>query len=194
MILWFPGSRPARVGGKTKWMGVLVEVEVEVGEGFRGWDHREGGSRKWIPMGPGGNLAVMVDLAVTKILSLGLEVWVKAAQVGVDTRAVDVMGGMEGAGMEVLGGRTIVIATAITMEEVMTVEGEEGIIEVGVAIVHVGEVAVEVGVVVEAVAGDTELSFVHTFLNSTVLVLEFRTYSSIVQRKIKPAQLQLVPR
>ena len=174
MTLWFPDSRPARVGGKTKWMGVLVEVEEEVGGGFQVWDHREGGSRKWIPMGPGGNLAVMVDLAVTKILSPDLEEWVKAAQVGVDTRAVDVMGGMEEAGMEVLGGMTIVIATAITMEEVTTVEGEEGIIEAGVAIVHVGEVAVGVGVVVEAVAGDTKLSFVHTFLNSTVLVLAFR--------------------
>jgi len=189
MILWFPGSRPARVGGKTKWMEVLVGVEEEAGEGFRGWDHREGGSRRWILTGPGGNLAVMVDRVVTTILSLDLEEWVKAAQVEVDTPVVDVMGGMGEAGMEVLGGMTIAIATAITMEEVTTVEGEEGIIEVGVAIVNVGEVAVVVVVVgVEAVAGDTELSLVHTFLNSTVLVLPFRIYSPIIQRERKSAQ------
>ena len=62
------------------------------------------------------------------------------------------MGGMEEACMEVPGGMTIVIA--ITMEEVTTAEGEEGIIAVGVVIVHVGEVVV--AAVAEAVAGDTE--------------------------------------
>ena len=168
-------------------MGVLVEV----GEGFRGWDHREGGSRRWILMEPEGNLAVMVDRVVMTILSLGSEEWVKAAQAGVDIRAVDVMGGMEEAGMEVPGGMTIVTAIAITMEEVMSAGGEEGIIEVGVAIVNVGEVAAVAVAVVEAAAGDTKLSLVHSFLNSAVLVLAFRIYSPVVQREIKPAQLQL---
>jgi hypothetical protein len=106
-------------------MEVLVEVEGVVGEGFRGWDHLEGGSRRRIPMEPEGNLAVMVDRVVTTILSLDLEEWVKVAQVEEGTRAVDVMA----VGMEVPGGMTIVIVTAITMEEVTTVEGGEGIIE-----------------------------------------------------------------
>jgi len=91
-ILWFPGSRLtdlARVGGKTKWMEVLVVV---AGEGFRGWNHRVGGSRRWILMEPEGNLAVIVDRVVTKILSLGLEEWVKVAQVEAGTRAVEVEG------------------------------------------------------------------------------------------------------
>ena len=161
-ILWFPGLRPtdlARVGGKTKWMEVLVG-EVAAAEGFRGWDHQVGGSRRWILMEPEGNLAVMVDQVVTKILFLGLEEWAKVAQVEVGTRVVevvgqvDVMGGMEEACMEVPGGMTIVIVIAITMEEVTTAEGEEGTIVVGAVIVHVGEVVVVVAA--EAVAGDTE--------------------------------------
>lgn len=160
-------------------MWALVEVE-EVREDFRGWDHQEGGSPRRIRMDLEGTLAVMVDRVVTRTSSLGLEAWVRAAEAGADTRVVQVEAGeMEGteeeveAGMEVLGGMTIVIV--IIMGEVMTVEVEEAITEALGVTVNVGEVA-------EAVVGDTELSGVYTFPNSTVFVLTFCTYRVVVQR------------
>lgn len=161
----------ARTGGKTKWMEALGEVEVEVGEGFQGWDQEEGGSRRWICTDLGRSLAAMVDQVATTILSLGLEVWVRAAQAGAGIWAVEVgvTEGMEEAGMGVLGGMTIVIAIAITMEEVTTGEGGEAITEVvGVVIVNVGEV-------VAVVAGDTKLLLVYASLKLTLFVLAFRT-------------------
>jgi len=126
-------------------------------------------------------LAVTVDRVVTRTLSLGLEAWARAAEVGADTRAVEVEADeMEGteeeveAGMEVLGGMTIVIV--ITMGEVTTVGAEEAIIEA------LGVVTVNVGGVAEVVVGDTELSVVYAFPNSTVFVLTLRTYRVIIQR------------
>ena len=175
-ISWFLGSRTglARVGGKTRWMGVLVEVDW-VGEGFRGWAHQGGDSPRWIRMDLEGTLVVRAGQVAVTTLSLGLEVWVRVTGVEVETgtRVVeveaDVMEGMgeAGAGMEVPGGRTIVTVIAITSGEAMTAGGEEGIIEVvvGVVTVHVGEVAVvaEAVAVAEAVVGGTELSHIHAF-------------------------------
>lgn len=162
-ILWFLGSAQmdlARTGGKTKW----TEERVGVVEGFRGWDQRGGSSHGWIRMDPEGNLGVTVDRGVAMTLSLGLEAWARAARVVVGTRAaeVGVMEGMEEVGTVAPGGMTIVIAIAITTGEVTTVEGGEVIIEVVGVIVNVGEVAVA-----EELAGDTELSLVYAFLNST---------------------------
>lgn len=168
-ISWFPGSQlmdPGRVGGKTRWMRVVVEVEA--GEGSRAWDRQEGGSPRWIPMDQEETLAVTVGQVVPTTLSLGLEVWARAAEVEVGTRAVEVeveeeeeADVMEQAGMEEVPGRmTIVIAIAITLGEVTTAGGEGVIIEaVGVEIANVGEVAA--AVVVEAVAGDIKLSLVY---------------------------------
>jgi len=156
-ILWFPGSRPARVGGKTRWMEVLVGMGV--GEGFRGWALQEGGSLRWIRMDLEGTLAVLADQVATTILSLGLEALVRTtgAQAGTQVEVVEagVMEGLEvGADMEVPGEMTIVTVIAITMGEVMTVEAEEATIEVvGAVTVNVGEVA--------GVVGDTELSPVY---------------------------------
>jgi len=153
---WSLGSRTdlARVGGKTRWVEALVEAE-EVGEGFRGWGHQEGGSPRWIRMDPEGTLVVMVGQAVTTTSSPDSEGWVRAAEAEAGTRVVeaDVMEGMEevGAVMEVRGGMTIVIAIAITLGEATTVEGEEAIIKV------VGAVTVNVGEVVGGIVGDTEL-------------------------------------
>jgi len=126
-----------------------VEAE-EVEEGFREWDHQEGGSPRWIHTDLEETLVVKVDQVVTKTLSLGSEAWVKAAEVEAGTRAVEV-GVMEG--MEVPEGMTIVI----TMGEATTVEGGEEITEVvEVVTVNVGE-----EVVVEVVVGDTELSLAY---------------------------------
>jgi len=160
-ISWFLGSRMGlvTVGGKNRWMEVLAGVEV--GEGFREWAHQEEGSLRWIRMDPEGTLAARVDQAVTRTLSLGLEVWVRVAE-------ADVMEGMVEVevGMEVPGGMTIVIVIATTLREVTTVEGEEAIIEVaGAVTVHVGEGGVVV--VVAAVVGDTKLSLAHAPLNSS---------------------------
>jgi len=121
-----------------------------VGEGFQEWDYQEGGSPRWIHTDLEETLAVKVDQVVTKTLSLGLEAWVKVAEVEAGTREVEV-GVMEG--MEVPEGMTI----GITMGEATTVEGGEGITEaVGVVIVNVGE-----EVVVEVVVGDIELSLAY---------------------------------
>jgi len=145
--LWFLGFRPmdqARIGGKTKWMGVLVEAEAG---GSREWAHQPEGSPRWIHMGLEEMLVVTADQAVPKTLSLGLEVWVRAVEVEVDIRA----DGMEGAeaGTEVPEGTTTV--TAITMEEV-TKEVEEAEVTV-----NVGQVAGVAG----AAVGDTKPSFAH---------------------------------
>jgi len=180
-ISWFLGSRMdlARVGGRNRWME--VPVEVEVGEGFRGWDRQEGGFPRWIHMGPEGTLAVRVDQAVTTTLSLGLEVWVRAAGAEAGTLVgaeADVMEDMVevGVGMEVPGGMTIVIVIAITLRGVTTVEGEVPIIEVvGAVTGHAGEEEEVVGEVVVAVAvvGDTELSLTYAFFDS--ILVRFRT-------------------
>ena len=174
-ISWFLGSRMGlvRVGGKTRWMEVLAGVEV--GEGFRGWVHQEGGSLRWIRMDLEETLAVRVDQAVTRTSSLGLEVWVRAAEAEEEGTLVveaeaDVMEGTVevGVGMEVPGGMTIVIVTAIILREVTTAEGEEAIIEVvGAETVHAGEVVEVVAAV--AVVGDTKLSLAHASLNSTLV-------------------------
>lgn len=167
-ILWFPDFPPmdrARIGGKTRWMEELAEAEVV---GSRGWVHQPEGSPRWIPMGPEEMLVVMADQAVPKTLSLGLEVWVRAVEAEVDTRADEMEG--TGAGMEVPEGTTIVIA--ITMEEV-TKEVEEA-----EAIVNVGQVAG----VVEAVVGDikpppacglSEHNRVHVFVSSKYSTMSF---------------------
>jgi len=146
--LWFLDFRlmdQAKTGGKNRWMEALAEAE----EGSREWVRQPEGSLRWIHMDLEEMLAVTADQAVPKTLSLGLEVWVRAVEVEVGTRA----DGMEGteAGMEVLEGTTIVIA--ITMEEVT-----KGV-EEAEATVNVGQVAG----VVEAVVGDTKPSLSHSF-------------------------------
>ena len=50
-------------------MELLVEVKG-VGETFREWDHREGGSPGWIHTDLEGTLTVIVDQVVTRALSL----------------------------------------------------------------------------------------------------------------------------
>ena len=162
-----------------------MEAE-EVGEAFRGWDHPEGGSPRWIHTDLEGNLAVTVDRVVTKTLSLGLEAWVRAVEVEVGTRPVegDVM-----EGMGVSEGMTIVIATATTTGEATSVEGEVGITEeVGVVTVSVGEVAVEV---VEAVAGDIdhELGRIRLVSRTLNLVEYIGAYRKTVDRDPRLAQL-----
>ena len=144
----------------TRWMAarleeVVVVEEEEEEEDFRGWEHREGGSPRWIRMDLGGTSAVMAGQVVTKISSLGLEAWVRAAEaeVGMQVEEVFAMEGTVEVGedTEVPGEMTIV--TVITLGEVTTVEGEEAIIEVvGEVIVNAGEV---VAVVAEVVVGDT---------------------------------------
>jgi len=83
-ISWFLGSRMdlARVGGRNRW----TEALAGVGEGFRAWGHQEGGSLRWIRMDPGETLVARVDQVVTMTISLGLELWVRAAEAG--TRVV----------------------------------------------------------------------------------------------------------
>jgi hypothetical protein len=159
-------------------------------EGFRGWVHQEGGFPRWIRMGLEGTLAGTVDQVVMTTLSLGLEVWVRAAEAEAGTRVVeveaDVMQDMEegvgvGEDMEAPGGMTIVIVTAITTGEMMTVEGEEVNIEaVGVVTAHVGE-AVEAVVEVGVVVGDTELSPIYAFLKPPLSFWHFRPYGTIAQ-------------
>jgi len=159
-----------------------VLVEAEVGEGFRGWARQEGGSPRLIRMDLGGTLVAMVDRVVMRTSFPALEAWAKAVEALAGTRVVELVEEadvMEGMGVP--GETMIVIAIAITMGEVMTVEeGEVTIGVVGVVTVSVGEVA-GVGVV-EAAVGDTELLLCHTPFNPTMFIFVFHTSGIIAQQ------------